>query len=72
MGVVNNNWFDHIVLSILYMFKPSCRPMCKPPSLGPPSPYFPLESGGMSGTPGGVLGLGRWWEGGTLGHTVPH
>ena len=36
MGVVLNNWFDHVFLSILYRFKPSCRPMFKPPSLGPP------------------------------------
>ena len=24
------NWFDCVLLSILYMFKPSCRPMFKP------------------------------------------
>ena len=42
MGVVSNNWFDRVLCSIPYMFKPSCRPMFKPPSLGPP--YFPLES----------------------------
>ena len=36
MGVVSNSWFDYVLLSILYMFKPSFRPMFKPPSLGPP------------------------------------
>ena len=30
------NWFDCGLFSILYMFKPSRRPMFKPPSLGPP------------------------------------
>ena len=24
MGIVSNNWFDRGLLSILYMFKPSC------------------------------------------------
>ena len=24
MGVVSSNWFDHILLSIIFMFKPSC------------------------------------------------
>ena len=43
MGVVSSNRFDCILLSILYMFKPSCRPMLKPPSLGPPE--FPLKPG---------------------------
>ena len=36
MGVVRNNRFDRVLLSILYMLKPSCSPMFKPPSLGPP------------------------------------
>ena len=36
MGVASNSWFDTCLLSTLYMFKPSCRPMFKPPSLGPP------------------------------------
>ena len=42
MGVASNSWFDRVVLSTLYMFKPSCRPILKPPSLGPP--YFPLQA----------------------------
>ena len=42
MGVISNNWFDCALLSILYMFKPSCWPMLKPPSLGPP--VVPLTS----------------------------
>ena len=37
MGVVSNKWLDRVLLSILCMFKPSRRPMFKPPSLGPPS-----------------------------------
>ena len=41
MGVVSDNWFDCVLLSILYMFKPSCWPTFKPPSLGPPQ--FPLQ-----------------------------
>ena len=36
IGVVSNNCVDRVLLSILYMSKPSCRPMFKPPSLGPP------------------------------------
>ena len=31
-----NNWLDCVLLSIIYMFKPSCWPMLEPPSLGPP------------------------------------
>ena len=23
-GVVSNNWFEHVLLSMLHMFKPSC------------------------------------------------
>ena len=33
MGVISNNWFDGVVLPILYMLKPSCRPVFNPPSL---------------------------------------
>ena len=38
MGVVSDITAGLIVclLSILYMCKPSCRPMFEPPSLGPP------------------------------------
>ena len=36
MGVVSNHLLDSVLLSILYMFKPPCRPMFKPSSLGPP------------------------------------
>ena len=36
-GVVSNSWFDIVLFSLLYMFKPSRRPTFKPPSLGPPS-----------------------------------
>ena len=36
LEVVGNNWFYGVLLSSLYMFKPSCRPMLTPPSLGPP------------------------------------
>ena len=36
MGVVSNSWFVRVLLSSLHMLKPSCRPMFKPPSLGPP------------------------------------
>ena len=36
MGVGSNNWFDRVLLSVLYMLKPSCPPMFQPPSLGPP------------------------------------
>ena len=41
-----NNWFDYVLLSIRYIFKPLCWPMFKPPSLGPPLRVleFPLES----------------------------
>ena len=35
MGVIGNNSFDCLLLSI-HMFRPSCRPMFRPPSLGPP------------------------------------
>ena len=35
MGVVSNSRFGRVLLLILYMLKPSCRPMFKPPSLGP-------------------------------------
>ena len=42
MGVVRNSLFGRVLLSILYMFKPSCRPMFRPPSLGPPQ--FPLQN----------------------------
>ena len=34
-GVVSNNWLDRVLRSVPYMFKPSCRPIFKPPSLGP-------------------------------------
>ena len=30
---VSNDWSDGVLLPILYMLKPSCRPMFKPPSL---------------------------------------
>ena len=33
MGVVSSSWFDIVLVSIVYMFKPSCGPMLKPPSL---------------------------------------
>ena len=33
--------WSHVLLQILHMFKPSCRPMFKPPSLG--SPGFPSK-----------------------------
>ena len=36
MGVVSNNWFDRVLLSILCIFEPSCWPMFQPPSWGPP------------------------------------
>ena len=36
MGVGSNNWFERALLSTLYMLKPSCWPMFKDPSLGPP------------------------------------
>ena len=36
MGVVSSNWFDRVLLSVTYTLKPSCPPMFKPPSLGPP------------------------------------
>ena len=35
IGVVSNNWFDCVLLSIIYMFKISCGPMFKHPSLDP-------------------------------------
>ena len=35
-GVVSNGWFDLALLPILYMVEPSCWPMLRPPSLGPP------------------------------------
>ena len=38
MGTVGNNWFDRVLLAILYMFKPSSRPMFKP------LPWDPLSS----------------------------
>ena len=41
MGVVSYSWFDRVLLPILYMFKPSCWPVLKPPSLRPPK--FPLD-----------------------------
>ena len=37
MGVVSNNCFDRVLLSILHIFKPSCRPVFEPPILGTPS-----------------------------------
>ena len=43
MGAVSDSWFDGVLLSILYIFKASCWPMFKPPSLDPP--LFPLTSG---------------------------
>ena len=36
MGVVRSNWLVCVLASILHRFKPSCRPMFKPPPLGPP------------------------------------
>ena len=36
MGVVSNNCFDRDLLSILYIFKPWCWPMFRPPFSGPP------------------------------------
>ena len=42
MGVVSNNWFDGGFLSNLYMFRPSRRPMFKPPFLG--TPLVPLRA----------------------------
>ena len=36
MGVANRNWFDGVLLSILYMLKPSRRLMFKTPFLGTP------------------------------------
>ena len=42
MGVVSNNWFDRVLLPILHMFKPSCRPMLKTPFLG--TPLVPLKA----------------------------
>ena len=36
MGVISDRWFDCVLPSFIYMLKPSCRPMFKPPSLGPP------------------------------------
>ena len=36
MGVASSSWFDRVLLSILHMSEPSCRPMFKPPSSGPP------------------------------------
>ena len=35
LGVVSNSCFDRVLLPILYMFRPSRRPMFEPPSLGP-------------------------------------
>ena len=34
--VVSHNRFGRVLLAILYMYKPSCRPMLKPPFLGTP------------------------------------
>ena len=31
LWVVSNSWLDRVLLSIVYMFKPSCRPMLEPP-----------------------------------------
>ena len=36
MGIVSNNWFDRVLYSAPHMSGPSCWPMFKPPSLGPP------------------------------------
>ena len=47
-GVVSDNWFDRVLLSILYMFKPSHRPMLKPPSLGTPQLPLKIRQGGTS------------------------
>ena len=35
MGFVGHNQFDRVLLSMLHVFKPSWRPLFKPPSLGP-------------------------------------
>ena len=43
MGVVSNSCLDRVLLSILYIFKPSCSPMLKPPSLGPPLVHLRAE-----------------------------
>ena len=43
MGVVSNNWFDCGLLSILYIFKPSCRPIFKPPVVTVCRPYESLD-----------------------------
>ena len=34
MGVASDSYFERVLLSILYMFKPSRRPMREPPPLG--------------------------------------
>ena len=42
MGVVSNPWSDRALLSILYMFKPSCLTDVHTPFLG--TPLVPLEA----------------------------
>ena len=34
MGVASSNWFDRVLHNFFTLFKPSCRPMFKPPFLG--------------------------------------
>ena len=41
MWVVSSDWFDWVLLSVLYTFKPPCWLVFKPPSLGPP--WLPLN-----------------------------
>ena len=41
MGVVSNHWFDRVLLSVLYMLKPSCLTDDQTPFLGTPS--LPLK-----------------------------
>ena len=42
MGVVSSSRSDRVLLSIVYMFEPACRPMFKPPSL-PGTSLVPLQ-----------------------------
>ena len=41
MGVVGKNWFDSVLLSILYVFKPSLLTDVQTPFLG--TPLVPLK-----------------------------
>ena len=58
MGVVSNDWPDRALLSILYMFKPSCWQMFKPPFLG--TPLFPLTLARPAKWKTTISGKAKW------------